>query len=59
MKEITSMGEDEELERHGDLVKNIGPQVHGQGEGGVRSLKQGDCNRSMLFQRPADTGSLY
>ena len=35
-------GEDEELERHGDLVRNIGPQVNGQGEGGVRSLKQGD-----------------
>ena len=27
-------GEDEELERHGDLVRNIGPQVNGQGEPG-------------------------
>ena len=35
-------GEDEELERHGDLVNTIGPQVHGQSEGRVRGLKQGD-----------------
>ena len=35
-------GEDEEMERHGDLVNTMGPQVHGQSEGRVLGLKQGD-----------------